>query len=83
MHEVDGGGRGGRWRVTVVKSGDHVAGGWEGGPQVVEEQWMTLSQVMDRECSRMLVKGEESKVKEMGERKEAMEEVGEWDTTLG
>ena len=50
----------------------------------MEEQWMALSQVMDRECSsRMSAEGGESKVKEMGERKEAMGVLGEWKATVG
>ena len=83
LHEVDGVGRGGGWRVMVVLSGDQLVGGWEGGVQVVWEQWRALSQVMDRECSRMFEKGGELKEKEMGERKEAMGVVGEWEATVG
>ena len=83
LHEVEGAGRRGGWRVTVVLSGDQLVGGWEGGVQVVEEQWMALSQLMDRECSRILEKGGESKVNETGERKEAMGVLGEWDVTVG
>ena len=65
LHEVEGVGRGGGWRVTVVKSGDQVVGGWEGGVQVAWKQWRVVSHVIDRECWRMLEKGE-SKVKRDG-----------------
>ena len=70
--------------MTVVKSGDHVAGGWEGGPQVVEEQWRAVSQEIEREReSGDAARRTSAKVKEMGERKEAIGVVGEWDATVG
>ena len=42
-----------------------------------------FAQVMESACSRMLVKGGEgSKVKEMGERNEAMAVDGEWEARV-
>ena len=65
-------------------SGDQLAGGWEGGVQVVEKQWMALSQVMEREReSEDTARKASEKVNEMGERKEAMGVMGEWEATVG
>ena len=70
--------------MTDVPSGDQMGGGWEGGVQVVEKQWMALSQVMEREReSEDTARKASEKVNEMGERKEAMGVMGEWEATVG
>ena len=66
---------------TTVPSEDH-SGGSPGETHEEEEQWGVPSHVMESVCSRMLTKGGESKVKEMGERKEVMGVRGEWEATV-